>query len=86
MNIATGREARSSEVDKFAEAFSLAGEEQENLADEETTVLLKRFSGNPDIEKARTEFEHAQKVEEQFHKDFDGVDFTNRSGQKSLNF
>ena len=35
-------------------------------------------SGNPDIEKARTEFEHARKIEEIFHKDFDS-DFTSRS-------
>ena len=45
-------------------------------ADEETLVLLKGFPGNPDVEKARAEFESAQKVEEKFHKDFDGVDFT----------
>jgi hypothetical protein len=40
--------------------------------------LLKRFSGNPDVENAKVEFERAQKVEEKFHKDFDGVDFTSR--------
>jgi hypothetical protein len=51
-NIATGREARPPELDRFAGAFSLAGEKQESLADEETAVLLKRFSGNPDVEKA----------------------------------
>jgi hypothetical protein len=78
-NIATGREARPPEVDRFAGAFSLAGEKQEHSADEETAFLLKRFSGNPDIEKARTEFERAQKVEEQFHKDFDGVDSNGNS-------
>jgi len=38
--------------------------------------LPKRFAGNPDVEKARAEFDRAQKVEEKFHKDFDGVDFT----------
>jgi len=54
----------------------LVGEDQEKVADEETMVLLKRFSGNPDVEKARAEFDHAQKVKEKFHKDFDGVDFT----------
>jgi hypothetical protein len=48
------------------------------VADEETRVLLQRFSGNPDIVKARVEFEHAQEAEERFHKDFDGVDFTER--------
>lgn len=35
---------------------------------------LERFSGNPTIEKAKAEFERAQKVEERFHKDFDGID------------
>jgi hypothetical protein len=37
--------------------------------------LLGQFSGNPDFEKARAEFERAQKIKEAFHKDFDGVDF-----------
>jgi hypothetical protein len=44
-----------------------------------TLVLLKRFSVNPDVEKAKTEFERAQKIEEIFHKDFDGIDFASRS-------
>jgi hypothetical protein len=48
------------------------------VADEKTMVLLKRFSRNPDIEKARVEFDRAQKVEEGFHKEFDGLDFTSR--------
>jgi hypothetical protein len=39
-------------------------------------VLLKPFLGNPDVEKARAEFKYAQKVEETFHKDFDGMAFT----------
>ena len=77
-NIATGREARPPEVDKFAEAFSVAGERQEQAADEATLFLLKRFPGNPDIEKARAEFERAQEVEQRFVKDFEGVDFTER--------
>jgi hypothetical protein len=78
MKIATGKEARPPELDTFAAAFAVAGEDQEKVADEETLVLLKRFSRNPDIEKARAEFERAQKVEEQFHSEFDGLDFTNR--------
>ena len=76
MKIATGKEARPPELDTFAAAFAVAGEDQEKAADKETLVLLKRFSGNPDVEKAKAEFERAQKVEERFHKDFDGVDFT----------
>ena len=45
---------------------------------EKTMFLLKRFPGNPDIEKARAEFERAQEVEQRFVKDFEGVDFTER--------
>jgi hypothetical protein len=56
--------------------FAVTGEEQEKAADEETAVLLKRFPRNPDVQKARAEFESAQEVEERFHRDFDGVDFT----------
>ena len=76
MNIATGREARPTELDTKAEVFAVAGEKQEMVADEATIALLKRFAVNPDIEKAKAEFERAQEIEEKFHKDFDGVDFT----------
>jgi hypothetical protein len=56
----------------FAQTFAVAGEKQEKAADEATEVLLKRFSTNPDVERARAEFDRAQKVEGRFHKDFDG--------------
>ena len=45
---------------------------------DEAIALLKLFVANPEIEKARAEFERAQAVEEKFHHDFDGVDFTMR--------
>jgi hypothetical protein len=76
--IATGKEARPPELDTFAAAFAVAGENQEKVADQKTLVLLKRFSRNPDVEKARVEFERAQKTEETFHEEFDGLDFTSR--------
>ena len=76
MNIATGKEARPPELDAMAQVFAVAGEKQERVADEATIALLQRFARDPDIEKARAEFDRAQKVEEQFHKDFDGQDFT----------
>ncbi len=79
MKIAAITEERLPELDTFAAAFAVAGEDQEKAADEQTAVLLKRFSGNPDVQEARAEFEHAQKSEEKFHKDFDGVDFTGNS-------
>ena len=77
-NIATGKEPRPRELDQFAMNFSVAGEKQEQAADEQTLFLLKQLSFDPDIEKARAEFDRAQKVEERFHKDFNGVDFTIR--------
>jgi hypothetical protein len=76
INIASGKEPRPLQLDRFAGAFSVAGEKQEKVADERTLVLLGRFYGNPDVEKARVEFERAQEDEETFHKDFDVIDFT----------
>jgi hypothetical protein len=76
MKIATGKEELTPELDTFAAAFAVAGENQ--AADEQTQVLLKRFSRNPDVDKARAEFERAQKVEEKFHHDFDGSISLNR--------
>jgi len=77
-NIATGKEQRPPEVDMFAQTFSVAGENQEKAADKQTAVLLRRFEGNPDVEKAKVDFDRAQEIEERFHHDFDGVDFTSR--------
>ena len=74
-NIATGRQPRPSDLDKFPAAFSVAGEKQEKAADQETPILLRRFPGNPDVAKAGTEFGRAQETEERFDHDFDGVDF-----------
>ena len=71
-------EERPPELDTFAAAFAVAGEYQEKAADEETAVLLKRFSRYPEVQKASAEFDRAQKVEEKFHQDFDGQDFTTR--------
>ena len=47
-------------------------------ADTEPSAFLGNVQRVPAVEKARAEFERAQKVEERFHKEFDGLDFTNR--------
>jgi hypothetical protein len=65
--------ARPPALDKFAAAFSIAGERQQKPADEKTRALLEHVSGDPDVEKARAEFEYAQGIEETFHKEFDGI-------------
>ena len=74
--IAASKETRPPELDAFAAALAVSGEDQEKVADQETGVLLKRFLRNPQVEKARAEFEHAHRAEERFYKDFDGLDFT----------
>ena len=76
LKIAMGLEAQPPKRDTIAEVFAVAGGKLETVADEETIAWLKRFAGNPDIEKARAEFKRAQRLEEQFHKEFDGIDFT----------
>jgi hypothetical protein len=44
-DIATGRQPRPADLDKFPAAFTVAGEKQETAADEETSILLQRFFG-----------------------------------------
>ena len=68
----TGREVRSPELDTMAEVFAVAGEKQETVADQETLVLRKRLSRNPDIEKARAESELLIKPSGEFQ-DFDSA-------------
>jgi hypothetical protein len=65
--------ARPPALDKFAAAFSIAGERQQKAVGEKTRALSEHFSGDPDVEKARAKFAHGQEMEETFHKDFDGT-------------
>jgi hypothetical protein len=71
-NVADGE--RSPDLDTFAAALAVAGEEQQKVADAETLVLLKRYPHNPDVARAMLTFQHAQAVERQFHQDYDGLD------------
>ena len=66
-------EERSPEIDKFAAALAVAREEQAKMANNQTLVLFARFPHDARIEKARVEFERAQKAEQSFHKDFDAL-------------
>ena len=60
-------------ADKSAAAFSIAGTRQHKAAEENTQTLLERFSGVPDVEKARAKFEHVQEIKVTLRKDFDGI-------------
>jgi hypothetical protein len=65
--------ARPLTLEKFAAACSTTGEPQQKTAEEKKGALLEHLSGDPDVEKARLEIEHAQEIEETFDKDFNGV-------------
>jgi hypothetical protein len=77
-NIATGREPRPPQ-DKFRDAFETAGGLREIAAEKATAALLQRYSAEPEIQKATAELDQAQKIEEQFVKDFEGQDFAEAS-------
>jgi hypothetical protein len=66
-------EERSPEIDKFAAALAVAREEQHKTADNQTLALFARFPHDARTEKARAEFERAQKAEQSFRKDFDAL-------------
>jgi hypothetical protein len=67
------RQQRSQQLDAFAAAFSLSGEQQQKFADEKTAALFKRFKPDPSIEDAQNRFIRAKKLELKFHKDFNGL-------------
>jgi hypothetical protein len=65
--------ASSAGARHVAAAFSTIDERQQKAAGEKKEAVLEHFSRDPDVEKARAEFESAQKIEETFHEDFYGV-------------
>ena len=77
-NIATGREPRPPQADKFRDAFETAGALRELAAEKATAALLQRYGALPDVQKAAAEFDQAHKIEERFVKDFEGQDFAAR--------
>jgi hypothetical protein len=80
ISVATGKEARPPAVDKFAAAFSVAGEKQAIRTEYETRVLLDRFSwGSLRLQKARAEFENAQKIEQGLRISMESTSLWNRS-------
>ena len=51
-------------LDKFTAAFLNIRERQQKAAEEKKGAKLQHFSGDPDVEKARAEIEHAQEIED----------------------
>jgi hypothetical protein len=75
--IATGRELRPPQMDKFRDAFEPAGL-REIAAENATAALLQRFGADSDVQKAAAELDQAHKIEERFVKDFEGQGFAAR--------
>jgi len=65
--------ASSAGARQVAAAFSIADERHQKAAEEKKGAVLGHFSGDPDVEKATAEIEHAQEIEETFRKDFNGI-------------
>jgi hypothetical protein len=77
-NIATGREPRPPQGDKFRDAFETGGALREIAAEKATAALLQRHGADPSIQKAAAQLDQAHKIEERFVKDFEGQDITRR--------
>jgi hypothetical protein len=76
IDMATGKAPKTSDLDKIRKIFSGYGEAQEKRLEAATVSMLKQHEGDAEVSKAEIEFYRVQKVEDQFHKDFDGLDST----------
>jgi hypothetical protein len=76
IDMATGKALKTPEVEKIREIFSGYGEAQQKQLEAATASMLKQLGRDPEVSKAEIEFNRVQKVEDQFHKDFDGLDAT----------
>src|SRR5271165_2700126 len=76
VDMATGKTPKTPEVDKIREIFSGYGETQGKQIEAATVSMLKRRDQDTEVSKAEIEFSRVQKVEDQFHRDFDGLDST----------
>ena len=76
IDMATGKTPKTPEVDKIREIFSGYGETQERQLEAATVSMLKQRDQDAEVSKAEIEFYRIQKVEQQFHKDFNELDST----------
>jgi hypothetical protein len=76
IDMATGKTPKTQEVEKIREIFSGYGEAQQKQLEAATVSMLKQHQGDAEVSRAEIEFYRVQKVEDQFHRDFDGLDST----------
>jgi hypothetical protein len=74
IDMATGKAPKTPELGRIREIFSGYGEAQEKQLETATVSMLRERDVDPEVSKAEIEFNRVQKVEDQFHKDFDGID------------
>jgi hypothetical protein len=74
--MATGKTPKTAEIDKLSDIFSGYRETQEKQLEAATFSTLKKHEGDAEVLKAEIEFNRVQEVEDQFDKDFDGLDST----------
>jgi hypothetical protein len=76
IDMVTGKTPNTPEVYKIREIFSGYGETQGKQIEAATVSMLKQRDQDAEVSKAEIEFYRVQKVEDQFHRDFDGLDST----------
>jgi hypothetical protein len=76
IDMATGKAPKTKETDRIREIFSGYGEAQGKQLEAATVSMLKQHEGDAEVSKAEIEFYRVQKVQDRFHKDFDGLDST----------
>ena len=74
--IAIGLKQRpeTAEIEEFRSAFRVLDGEEEQRVAKATVEMLKGFGNDQAVSAAEKEFTHAQKIEADFVKDFDGLD------------
>jgi hypothetical protein len=76
IDMVTGKTPNTPEVYKIREIFSGYGETQGKQIEAATVSMLKQRDQDAEVSKAEIEFYRVQKVEDKFHRDFDGLDST----------
>jgi hypothetical protein len=76
IDMATGKAPKTPDLDRLMEIISGYGEPQAKQLEAATVSMLKQRDQDAEVLKAEIEFYRVQKVEYQFHKDFDGLYLT----------
>jgi hypothetical protein len=76
IDMATGKTAKTPEVDKIRGIFRAMAKLKGAQLEAASVSMLKQHENDAEVSKIEIEFYRVQKIEDQFHKDFDGLDST----------